>query len=125
MAAAETSFVLVSVIFGVRTIASVLYLGIGGVTVAPVVSVTAIVLAASIWKIRPWFLVAAAFSRSVWMVVMDVGILKLILCGIGNRTVEPKVLGAISRCLRQFGELDIILFWWWLGAIVCGWCLSM
>ena len=55
----EAFFVVVSVIFRAGTVASVLYLGVGAITVVPGVSGRNIVLAASICKTMPWFLVGA------------------------------------------------------------------
>ena len=75
------------------TIASILYTGVGARTVAPGVSGRDIVLAASIWIIGPWFLVVVYWIHSVWVVVMDVGMLGLIYCGVGARTVETGVSG--------------------------------
>ena len=45
----------------------------------PGVSGRDIALPASIWRIETWFLVALAWSHSVWMKVMDVGMLGLML----------------------------------------------
>ena len=80
--AAEASFAVVSVIVRSGTVVSVLYLGFGAGIVTPEVSVRNMVLSASIWRTELWFIVVVAWSHSVWVVVMDVGILGLIYCGI-------------------------------------------
>ena len=51
--AAEAAFAVVSVIFGSETVTSVIYLGVGAVTVVLGVSVRNIALAVSYWRIRP------------------------------------------------------------------------
>ena len=86
-------FALVSVIIGSRNVASGLYLGVGARTVAPGVSGRDIALAALIWRTGPWFIVAVEWSHSVWVMVMDVGMLGLIYHGVGSGTVAPGVLG--------------------------------
>ena len=55
------------------------YRGVGAGTVSPGVYVHDIALAALTWRTGPWFLVAVAWSHSVWVVEMDVGILMLML----------------------------------------------
>ena len=69
----------VYIIYGARTVASVLYLGIGSGTMALCVLGQNIALAAPIWRIRHWFLVVVARSHSVGVVVMDVGMLGVYL----------------------------------------------
>ena len=80
---AESSFAVVSIIVGSGTVASVLYLGIGAVTVLHGVSERNIALAASIFRTVLWFLVDVDWSHSVWMVVMDVYMLVLMLIWVG------------------------------------------
>ena len=89
----EASFAVVSVIVRYGTVASVLYLGFRSGTVAPGVLGCNIPLDTLIWRIRPWCLVAVDWGHSVWMVLMDVGILGLIYRGVGSRTVNPGVSG--------------------------------
>ena len=81
------------IIVGAGTVSYVLYLGAGSGTVAPGVLGHNIALAASIWIIVSWLLVAVAWINNLWVVVTDVGILGLICCGVGARTVEPGVSG--------------------------------
>ena len=89
----EASFAVVYFIFGDRTVVSVLYLGVGAGTITPGLSGHGIVLASSMWIIRPWFIVEVDWSHSMWVVVMGVGLLGLIYCGVGARTAKPRVLG--------------------------------
>ena len=84
----EASFAAVYVIFISGTVAYVLYLGIRARTIKPEVSGRNIMLAAYIWKIRRWFIVAMAWCNIVWEVVTDVGMLGLIYIGVGSRTVK-------------------------------------
>ena len=56
-----------------------IYCGIRDGTVTLGVLGRNIVLAVSIWRTGPWFIVAVDWSHSVWMVVMDVGMLGLML----------------------------------------------
>ena len=56
-----------------------IYHGVTARTAKPGVSGHNILLAASIWRNRRWFLVAVAWSHSVWVVVIDVGMLGLML----------------------------------------------
>ena len=72
----------VSVIIGAGTVASVLYLGFRAVIVTPGVSGSNIALSTLIWRTGLWFIVAVASSRSVWVVVMDVGMSGLIYHGV-------------------------------------------
>ena len=88
MTAAEASFAAVYVIVRSGTVAYVLYLGIGAGTVKPEISGRNITLAAYIWKIRPWFIVAMDWCQIVWEEVTDVGLLGLIYPGVGSRTVK-------------------------------------
>ena len=46
-------------------------------------SVRNIAVDASIWRTGPWFLVAVAWRHSVWVMVMDVGMLGLMLVSVG------------------------------------------
>ena len=85
------SFAAVSVIFGDGTVASVLYVGVGSRIVMPGVLRQDLALNALIWRNGPWFIVVVAWSCSVWLVVMDVGMVGLIYCGIGAITVAPGV----------------------------------
>ena len=78
----EVYFTVVYIIVGSGTVTSVLYLGVGSGTVAPRVSGRDIALAALIWRTGPWFLVLMALIRGVWVVVMDVGMLGFIYCGV-------------------------------------------
>ena len=82
-----------SVIVGSGTAAPVLYLGFRAGTVAPGVLERNIALAALIWITRPWFIVAADWSHSVWMMVMDVYMLGLSYFGVRDGTVTPGVSG--------------------------------
>ena len=93
MTATEASFELVSVIVRAVIFTSVLYLGVVAGTVSARVLVHNIVLDASIWRTRPWFLVEVAWSNILWVVVMDVGMLGLIFFGFGAGTVASGVLG--------------------------------
>ena len=93
MTAEEASFAEVSTIVGARTVKSVLYLGVRSGNFKPGVSGHDIALAASIWRTRPWFLVVLSWGHSVWLVVMDVGMLELIYCCVRARTVAPGVSG--------------------------------
>ena len=104
LTASESSFSVVSVIVISGTAASVVYLGIRVGTFASGVSVNDITL---IWRIGPWFLAAVAWIDSMWVVVMDVGMLGLIYFGVGARTSNPGSQGAISCWLRLFGEPDL------------------
>ena len=74
----ESSFAVVSIVAGAGN-------------VAPGVSGRDIALVASIWIIRTWFIVAMAWSHSVWVVVMDVGMLGLIYRVVGAKNFEPGV----------------------------------
>ena len=60
-----------------------IYIGAGAVNVAPRVLCCDIALAASTWGNGPWFLVTVARSHSIWVVVMDVGMLGLMLVWLG------------------------------------------
>ena len=91
--AAEASFVVVSVIVGVGTVASVLHFGAGARIVTPGVLGCDLALASSIWRTGIWFIVAVAWSCSVWVVVTNVGILGLVYRDVGDGTVMPGVLG--------------------------------
>ena len=42
-----------------------------------------ILLATSIWRTGPWFLVEAAWSHSMWVVVIDVGMSGMMLVRVG------------------------------------------
>ena len=85
------SFAVVSVIFGDGTVASVLYVGVGSRIVMPGVLRRDLALASLIWRTRLWFIVVVALSHSVCLVVMDVGMLGLVYCGVGAGTVSPGV----------------------------------
>ena len=61
--------------------------------VAPVVSGYGILLDASVWSTLPWFLLAVAWSNIVWVVVINIGMLGLIYCGIIAITFKPGVSG--------------------------------
>ena len=88
LTASESSFSVVSVIVISGTAASVVYLGVRVGTFASGVSVNDITL---IWRIGPWFLAAVAWINSMWVVVMDVGMLGLIYFGVGAITSIPGV----------------------------------
>ena len=90
----ESFFAVVSVIVGAITVVSIIYIGFGSRTVAYSVSGRDIALATLICRIWPWFLVSVAWSHSVWVLVMDIGMLGLIYCGVRAITVEPGVLGS-------------------------------
>ena len=90
---AEVFFAVVYIIVRTGNVASVLYLGVGPKIVTPGVLGRNLSLAALIWRTKLLFIVAVAWSRSVWVVVMDVGILGLFYCGVGAGTVVPWVLG--------------------------------
>ena len=83
----------VSIIVGAGTVVTVLYLGVGDKNVTPGILGRDIVLAASIFRNRPCFLVAVAWIHIVWLVVMDVGMLRYIYLGIGYGTILLGVLG--------------------------------
>ena len=70
-----------SVIFRTGTVASILYFGSRAGNVACGISGRDIALSASMWRIGTWFLVAVVWSHSVWVVLMDVGMLGLIYRG--------------------------------------------
>ena len=55
------------------------YCGVGAGTVAPGVSGCDITLDTSTWRTGPWFIVAVAWSHSVRVVAVDVGMLGLML----------------------------------------------
>ena len=93
MTAAESSFLVLSFIVVSRTVASILYLVFGVGTVVPGVLGRNIALADSIWTTILWFLGVLDWRHSVWVVVMDVGMLGLIYRGVGAITVKPGVLG--------------------------------
>ena len=61
-----------------------IYRGVRAGTVAPGVLVYDIALVVPAWRTGPWFLMVAAWSHSVWVVVMDVGMLGLILVEVGR-----------------------------------------
>ena len=94
MTAPEASFVVVSSIIRDRTVTSVIYLGVISRNIAPGVLGRDIALATPIWRIGTWFLVTLAWSHSVWVVVIDVGMLGLIYHGTGARTCKPGILGS-------------------------------
>ena len=73
--------------------ASVLYLGVGAGIVTPGVLGRDLVLALSICRTGLWFIDALDYICSVWLVVMYVGMLGLVYCGVGAGTVAPGVLG--------------------------------
>ena len=56
-----------------------IYCGVVARTVAPRVLGRNIALAMLTWRTGLWFLVAVDWSHSVWVVVMDVGMLGLML----------------------------------------------
>ena len=60
-----------------------IYRGIRSRTVALEVLGRDILLAASIFRTRPWFLVPMAWSHGVWLVVVYVGMLGLMLVWVG------------------------------------------
>ena len=93
MDAAEAPFAVASIVVGSGTVASVLYLGVGSGTVVHGVLGCDIALVASIFRTRPLFLVAMAWIHSVWVVIMDMGMLAFIYCNVGAGTVAPGVLG--------------------------------
>ena len=122
MTASEASFALVPCIVGVSTVAPVLYTGVRSVDVAPGVSGRNIALVMLIWINGPWFLVEVSWSHSVWVVVMDVGMLGLFIV-----VSEPVLLrmgswGEISRWPHLFGGLDLGFLGRWLVGMVCVWC---
>ena len=85
------SFKVVSVITGDGTAASVIYLGIGAGIVTHGVSGRDLALDVSMWITGPWFIFVVDWSHSVWVVVIDVGMLGLVYRGIGSGTVAPGV----------------------------------
>ena len=91
MTVTESSFALVFVISGARTIVSILYLGVVSKIVMPGVLGSDFTLVASIWRTGAWFIVAVACSHSVWLVVMDADMSGLIYCGVRSETVAPGV----------------------------------
>ena len=80
-----------SVIFITGTVASILYFGSRAGNVACGISGRDIALSASIWRIGTWFLVAVVWSHSVWVVLMDVGMLGLIYRGYWAKKSKPGV----------------------------------
>ena len=91
--AAEASFAEMSIIVGSRTVASVLYLGVGAGIVTPRVVGRDLVLDSSIWRNGLSFIFAVAWIHSVWVVVMYVCMLGLVYHDFVARTVAPGVLG--------------------------------
>ena len=61
------------------TVASVLYLDAKNVIVTPGVLGQNLALAASIWRNKPWFIFVVAWIHSVWLLLMDVGMLGFII----------------------------------------------
>ena len=84
---------MVSIIVESVTVASVLYFGVGSGTVAPEVLWRDLALAALIWRTGAWIIVGVAWSHTVWVVVMDEGMLGLIYFGVRAGTVATGVLG--------------------------------
>ena len=93
MTAEELYLSVVFVITRARNVVSILYLCIRSGTVDPGVFGHDIVLDASILITVPWFLVVVYWGYIVRAMVMDVGILGLIYCGIRAGTVAPGVSG--------------------------------
>ena len=126
MTVAEASFAVVSVIIESVTVASVLYFVVGAVTVAPGVLGCNIMLAASIWRNLPWFLVMVDWGHSVWVVVMYVVMLRLIYCGVRAGTVAPGVSGheiMLAVSIWKTGPWFLVVVAWSRGVwvVVFGW----
>ena len=111
--AAEASFAIVYIIAISVTFAYVLYLGVGTGTVEHGFSGCDIALAASIWIIGTWFLVAVDWSHSVWVVVIYVVMLGLIYCGFRSITFDP----GVSGCDISLAALILITWPWFLVAV--------
>ena len=60
-----------------------IYRGVGDRTVVSGFSGRDIALVVLTWRTGPWFLVVVDWSHSVWVVVMDVGMLGLVLFRVG------------------------------------------
>ena len=90
---AEASFEIAYIVVGARTIESILYLGVGYGIVVYGVSGRDIALYALIWRTRIQFIVAVAWSRSVCVMMMDVGMLGLMCRLVRDGTVAPEVSG--------------------------------
>ena len=78
MNAEKSSIVVLSIIIRYGTIAYVLYICVGFRLVMPGVSGHNIALSMLIWRTGLWFIVLVAWSRSVWVMVMDLGMSGLI-----------------------------------------------
>ena len=84
-------------------------------TVVHGVSGRDIALAASIWKTRPWFIVAVAWSHNVCVVVMYISMVGLVYRGIGAGTVTHGVLGrdiAFAVSIWRTGPWFILAVAW-------------
>ena len=115
MTATEASFAVVFIIVGDRTVAFVLYLGVRSGTVAPGFLGRNLALAALIWRTRTCFITAVAWSHSLWVVMMDEGMLGLMYRGVGAGTVVPGVLGrdiALAASIWRTGPWFLVAVAW-------------
>ena len=74
-----------------------------------------ITLAALIWRTGTWFLVVVDWSNILWVVVMDVGMLGLILCGVVAGTVAPGISGgdiALAASIWRTGTWFLVAVAW-------------
>ena len=113
--AAEVSFAVVSIIVRSGTVASILYLGVRAENFTPGVSGHDLTLAVLIFITGTWFIVSVVWSRSVWVVVKDVGMLGLIYRGTKAGTVAPGVLGcnvALAASTWRTGTWFLVAVAW-------------
>ena len=104
--------------------AYILYLCVGSVIFTPGLLGRDLVLVFSIWRTGLWFIDVLGYSCSVWLVVMDVGILGLVYCGVRAGTVAPGVLGhniALAASTWRTGPwfLEVVA---WINSV---WVVSM
>ena len=96
------------------TVVSVLYLGVGRFFTSGVLGRN-LALASSIWRNKLWFIFMVDWSSSVWVVMMDVGMLELVYLGVGAGTVAPGVLGrdiALSASTWRTGPWFLVAVAW-------------
>ena len=122
--AAEASFAVVSIIVGSGTVAFVLYLVIRAIVFMYGFLGRDLALTLSIWITRIWFIVSLDWSRSVWVVVMGVGMLGFVYRGVGAINVLPGVLGRnITLAASTWRTRP-----WFLVAVACNhnvWVVDM
>ena len=115
MTAAEASFAVVFIIVGDGTVASIIYIGVGDRIVMPRVLGRDLALASLIWRNGIWFIVVVDCSPSVWVVLLDVGMLGLVYCGFGSGTVMTGVLGrdiALTTSTWRTGPWFLVAVAW-------------